>query len=718
MKPGSIAGFAAETLLDAGLSPSRPPDAPLAMPRQPLHGLRRNWRPGGSVWRKLTTAAARLLLVAGTLGLSGYGVIEMHGVMATGGLTVLQWVFLVFFALNFTWISLAFCQAVLGFLRQLGSDLAFARPPGEDPVAFRTAILAPVYNEDGGSVAARLSAMTEGLGRLAPGRYAVFILSDSNRPAAWIAEEAAFARLIAGASDDCPIYYRHRRDNTERKAGNIADWVSRWGGAYDAMLVLDADSLIGPETIVEMTRRLAADPGLGLLQTLPAIVRARSLYARLQQFANRCYGPVVGHGLAAWHGRSGNFWGHNAIIRTEAFAAACRLPILGGKPPFGGPVLSHDFIEAALLVRAGWGVRLDADLPDSFEEAPPSLQDVMVRDRRWCQGNLQHGRFVFARGLRFVSRMHLLSGMMAYLSAPLWFGLVAVGLVIAVQAALAQPEYFTEPSLFPTWPVFDSERAIGLFVLSIAVVLGPKTLGWLGVMLHPRRLFRFGGPLALTAGVVAELLMSVLYAPIMMMAQSRIVREVLLGGDSGWAPQRRGDGSIPFADAVRAHRWHMGAGAGLGLLAWTLNPDLFLWMLPITAGLVLAAPLSWIGGSVGWGNALRRLAILRTPEERRLPGILAAYEENLERFAVEPDGPLRHLVRDRSLRDWHLAQIEDRTESAPEQIDVPGVLARTKSERAADLAALEKWLTPEETMAFLQDREPFLAWCAVEDERR
>ncbi|MDA0704893.1 MAG: glucans biosynthesis glucosyltransferase MdoH, partial [Proteobacteria bacterium] len=466
------------------------------MPRRTVHGLRQRPRAGGSLVSRLTTALARLFLFAATVALAGYGIVEMHGVIDVGGVTGLQWLFLVLFAVNFSWISFAACQAALGFLRGIRLDL---KPSRERPLdaseLISTAILAPVYNEDPQSVAAALSAMADGVARLAPGRFAVFVLSDSNRPDSWIAEEAVFARLVAAAPAACPIHYRHRRRNTDRKAGNIGDWVKRWGGAFEAMLVLDADSLMAPRTIVEMARRLAADPGLGLLQTLPAIVRGRSLFARLQQFANRCYGPIFGNGLAAWHGRSSNFWGHNAIIRTKAFADAAGLPQLKGKPPFGGSVLSHDFVEAALLCRAGWGVRLDTDLAESHEEAPPSLLDVMVRDRRWCQGNLQHVRFLFARGLSFTSRLHLFSGMMAYLSAPLWFALVIVGLLIAVQAGITRPEYFAEPSLFPTWPVFERKRAVALFVVSMGVVLAPKALGWLAVMLHPRRLMRFGGPL-------------------------------------------------------------------------------------------------------------------------------------------------------------------------------------------------------------------------------
>lgn len=717
MKPGYIAGSAPDGLpaalktaedqtSPAGNPPALPPEQPLAMPRQAVHGPRQRMRPGGKAWSRIFTGISRMLLIAGTGGLSAYGAIEMHGVMATGGITLLQWIFLVLFAVNFAWVGFAACQAVLGFVRQLVLSILPRRKPAEAPSAFQTAILVPVYNEAAPPVAAAIAAMADGLRECAPGRFHFFILSDSTCPDAWISEEAVFAALIADANEACPVYYRHRSQNTERKAGNIADWVTRWGGSYDAMLVLDADSLMAPETVIEMARRLEDDPGLGLLQSLPAIVRAQSLYARLQQFANRCYGPIFGNGLAVWHGRTSNFWGHNAIIRTEAFAASAHLPKLSGAPPFGGPVMSHDFIEAALLRRAGWGVRMDTDLEGSFEEAPPALTDVLVRDRRWCQGNLQHGRFLFARGLPLCTRLHLLSGMMGYLSAPLWFALLVVGIVIAIQAGLARPEYFSGRALFPTWPVFDSERAIALFVISMFVVLAPKALGWLAAMLNPRQLMGFGGPVALIASVATEVLLSALYAPILMVAQSNIVRQVVTGGDSGWKPQRRGDGRMALTDALRAHRWHTGLGVGLGLLAYVLNPDLFLWLLPVTAGLVLSAPLSWISGSARLGTLLRRLAILRTGEEKqkRRPAILAAYEKQLNRYSSPAAASLEILANDPALRDWHLAQLGARNAHS-HHFHAPLILARAKAERANDIAALEKWMTAEEAMAFLHDSD-------------
>jgi membrane glycosyltransferase len=679
-----------------------PPEQPLAMPRQPQHARGQRSRIPLRFWPTLRIWAARLLLLVGTWQLARHGVDEMYVVMS-GELTLIQWVFLVLFAINFTWISFAGLQAVLGFLLLVKQDLFGVRRIHDRLPGIRTAILAPVYSEDPARVAAGLKAMSGELAAEAPGCFAVFILSDTTNPNAWLREEHTFRKLLAEASPDCPIYYRHRRKNSERKAGNISDWVMRWGAGYEGMLVLDADSIMSGATMIEMARRLEAEPGLGLLQTLPNIVLGETLYARLQQFANRLYGPVFANGLAAWHGYGSNFWGHNAIIRTRAFAEAAHLPVLSGTPPFGGHVISHDFVEAALLRRAGWGVRFDTDLQETFEEAPPSMSDVLVRDRRWCQGNLQHVRFLFARGLALTSRLHILSGIMAYASALFWFMLLLVGVVLTIQAGFTPTDYFPEPSLFPTWPVFDSERAITLFALSMGIVLLPKALAWLGGLLSLRRCLAYGGPVVLTLSVLTEVLLSALFAPVMMLAQSQMVREILTGSDSGWKPQRRNDGSIALTTALNTHKWHMLIGLSAAGLTWYTQSGLFYWLLPVTCGLMLSAVLSWLSGMMVWGKVLRFFGILGTPEERRQPATVQKVIE-LEPRLQENIGPspLTTLLTEPDFRCWHNAQITAPAEtSARHNYDADFLLAQAKVERCEEIAKLEKWFTPPEFMAFL-----------------
>ncbi len=692
------------------LGPTRamPAEEPLSMSRAPLHGQRQPAKERSCRRQRRLLVLSRSYVISVALGLEAYGCYEMYQVVSSVEPTGLQWLFLALFAINFLWISLTFGQASLGFLRiALGrARRARVQAPMEDRLPTRTAVLIPVYNEDPARIVATVRAISPHLDRAAPGKFVFFALSDSNNPDAWILEEAALRQLHREAPPGCPFYYRHRAQNSERKAGNLADWVQRWGGGYEAMVVLDADSVMAPETLLTLVRRLAADPGVGLIQTLPRLIRGRTLFARLQQFAGACYGPVHAFGLAGWYGASGNYWGHNAVIRVRAFAAACHLPVLAGKPPFGGHILSHDFAEAALMRRAGWGVEFHTDLHHSYEESPPSLLDGLVRDRRWCQGNLQHLRLVLARGLRLPSRLHLLTGAMAYLSAVLWLLLIVVGLALSVQAKVFQPAYFDGPSLFPHWPVFEAERALTLLTVSMAVLLGPKVLGWLCVLSSRAMRRRFGGALAVTASVIVETLLSALYAPIMMLSHSFAVVSILLGRDSGWNPQRRGGGAGSWRLHWRGFAVHTAAGLLAGGLAWHLSMDLFLWLLPFTTGLLLAPGLSWISGSARSGLGLARCRLLLIPEERRPPAIVRWFEARLEEGISVPSDVrgLERLVEDPPLRRWHIAQLPA-TETAADLLDVDHVLALAKADRSGgDVRKLSEWLSTGQTMALLGDR--------------
>jgi membrane glycosyltransferase len=676
-----------------------PEESPLVMSRHEVseQGYRLKPRQQTSAYI-IRTFFARLFVLIVTAAVSVYGISEMYLVLTINTITSLQMIFLVLFSINFLWVAFAFSQALLGFLLHLKPRLS---KPCEIEPSFKTAILLPIYNEDPQRIRATIEAMKADLMAAAPGKYAFFILSDTNRADAWIAEEYTFLNLIDKNPQGCPVYYRRRHQNSERKAGNIGDWVQRWGGHYDAMIVLDADSIMSAESMVTLSRRLAAAPNLGLIQTLPTLVFANTLYSRLQQFANQCIGPIYAEGLSSWHGLSSNFWGHNAIIRTRAFAQSCHLPILPGKAPFGGHVLSHDFIEAALLRRAGWGVRFDTDIQASFEEAPPSLIDVMIRDRRWCQGNLQHMAFMFARGFSLPTRLHLFSGVMSYLSAVFWLALIMVGLAIAVQAAFIRPEYFANPSLFPTWPVFDSERALSLFVVSMAIVLAPKAFGWFAAMINIPRCLRFGGPILLTLSTLLEMVMSGLYAPILMVSQFGVVLSILRGKDSGWMPQSRDDGALSWKSVVRAHAGHTVFGVALALTALLLSKELFYWLLPITIGLMLSIPLSWLSGGARRTKWIKTVGLLRAPEEKNPVSILVELKTNLEKMPyLQHMHPFSRLVNNPQLLKWHLDQLPVPVVLKP-KFYAPRIIAEWKLHHAESLQQLESWLEPAEVVALL-----------------
>ncbi len=687
-----------------------PNEAKLTMPRHEVGESRQKAKRQNQRFF-LTTLLARLFVIACTAGLTVYGAKEMYDVLNTNQITSLQWLFLGLFCVNFSWISYAFSQATLGLVFKL-SPFHWRRKEQEPEGV--TAILLPVYNEDPVRIRASIEAMHDDLVEKAPGKFAFFILSDTNRSESSIKEKQTFYPILNHDESACPIYYRRRLNNAERKAGNISEWVTRFGADYECMIVLDADSLMSAECLQSLSRRMAAEPTLGLIQTLPTLIRADTLYGRIQQFANQCFGPIYAAGLTTWHGNASNFWGHNAIIRTRAFAESCGLPLLPGEAPFGGHVLSHDFIEAALLRRAGWGVRFDTDLQASYEEAPPSLIDVMVRDRRWCQGNLQHKAFLPAKGLHFASRMHLLTGIFAYFSAVFWFALIAVGFALAVQAHFVRPEYFNNLSLFPNWPVFDFEKARSLFIVSMGLVLAPKIYGWISGMVHLKQCFKFGGPIMLTLDTLLEIIISALYAPILMFSQFLVVMDILKGRDSGWAPQSRDDGANSWAETARAHSYHTVFGLVLGASALYLSPQLFYWSLPITFGLVFSIPLSWLSGGAKRGNLLSKLGFLKGPEERKPTPIVKRLEQKVAELASLEDNllqpeeahALEAYLNDVQFYHWHLAQLPEEEDTS---FNRDRICAAWQIENSESLDELLTHLSEKECLMILKNRSLFMA---------
>lgn len=684
-----------------------PPERPLAMPTQSLRKwsraqerkpvARHRW---GSAW------LARLVVFGGAAALTGYGAWEMYQVVSVSRTTILQWLLLALFTINFSWIAVAFTSAVVGFLTLLRRP---AQPPLPSRLTARTAVVMPVYNESTARCFAAFAAIRESIEATGLGaHFDYFILSDTTNPDVWIAEERAFVALRERIGPDARVYYRHRPKNTHRKAGNIADFVTRWGGAYEHMLVLDADSLMTGECIVRLAAAMEADPDAGIIQSLPLIINRNTLFARIQQFAARVYGPVIAKGLAVWMGRDGNYWGHNAIIRTAAFAAHCGLPDLPGKPPFGGHILSHDFVEAALIRRAGWTVYMLPDLVGSYEESPPSLIDLAARDRRWCQGNLQHMRVVGARGFKLPTRQHFATGIFSYLASPLWLFQLIVGIVLVLQTRYVRPEYFTkEFSLFPVWPRFDAERALALFALTMGILLAPKFFGLILVLLNGKERRASGGGLRVVVSTLLEIILSALLAPIMMLIQSGAVFQILAGRDTGWQPQRRDDGSIPLKDIIRRHRAHVVLGIVTGISAFMIAPSLFAWMSPTIVGLLLAIPISWGSGLLTVGLALKRVGLLLTPEETSPPPIATRANELQQEFArnaFDDTDAIAAIHADAAARAWHEAMLPALPPRRRGDIDADRALAEAKLVDAETIDDAVAWLKPKERMVVLHDR--------------
>ncbi|MEO9684626.1 MAG: glucans biosynthesis glucosyltransferase MdoH [Tateyamaria sp.] len=580
-----------------------PQPAPLAMPEQDFsaapqvsHAARNKRDP---LWR--------IAVFVPALVTTGLMIWAFHGLFEPSGMTTLEYFLLALIGLTFVWVTLAVSTVTVGLLGRLEAEEKTAQAAPLD-----VALLVPVYNETPWDVFGNAEAMLNDLAHQTGGhRYSLFVLSDTRDDAIAAQEWQAFEALQAIAP--FPVYYRRRDDNIDRKVGNLLDWVTGWGAAYESMLVLDADSLMTGRAIDRLACELAADPQSGLIQSFPQLIGAGTLFARMQQFSNVAYGWLLAEGLAHWARTEGNYWGHNAIIRTRAFASSAGLPHLRSLTGRKDLILSHDFVEASLLRRAGWRVRFLPRVSGSFEETPGTLIDYVLRDNRWCRGNLQHLRLLTTRGLHPVSRFHLFQGAAAYLMSPAWFVLLVFWALLGRDSETNVISYFNEANpLFPNWPPAMTHIDSAVFlVVMYAMLLAPKITSAGIIIAHAKAVKLFGGRRSFTIAVVLELVLSVAYAPIMMIQQTRAVLRSLFGRGSGWQPQQRDARAYPFSTLVKFHWIETVLGVLLlvgltaGLVSW--------WLLPIMASLILAVPLSALSATTSHILRLDNPLTLREP---------------------------------------------------------------------------------------------------------
>jgi membrane glycosyltransferase len=653
---------------DAGRSPVTPARAGLVMPEQAidLHG----WRQSRKLWHDKTDAceetpsapgprpgAARgirarravfiALIVATTAGAIGL----LSGSIQQDGLSPLEVLLILLYAVLFSWICTAFWTAFAGFVIRLRGirrwDIeACARSEPTASAAFSgspltqsrtlppTALVMPIYNEEPEYVFARLRAILESLVATKASRdFDVFILSDTRDPDIWVEEEMRWEKLCADTGGGGRVFYRNRPDNNYRKAGNIADFVRSWGGKYRYMTVLDADSLMSGATLARMVEIMEAQPNVAVLQVPPVPINNRSLFARLLQFAAALYGPLYSAGMNFWQAGDASYFGHNAVIRVEPFARHCGLPLLPGREPFGGPILSHDFVEAATLRRAGWEAWLAHGLDGSFEEIPPTLIDYAKRDRRWCQGNLQHGRLIGARGWRGLSRLHFSMAAMSYLASPLWFLFLLAAGVEAWLQSQETPVYFFGHSLFPVWPTSYAFELKTVLLVTLSILFLPKILALVLLLAEPARWRNFGGPVRALASVMLETLFSVIVAPVLMLFQTKFVTAILLRRNIGWPTQQRVDRVTTLREAMLAHGSQLVLGVVAGVVAWRFVPGFFWWFTPVLAGMLLAVPVSMLTSRADLGDAARRLGLFLTPQEVQPAEVVRRYRELVEASA-------------------------------------------------------------------------------------
>lgn len=542
-------------------------------------------------------------------------------VLGAGGWTVVDVIMFVCFAFGTPWTVVGFWNSVIGlWLLHFHKDAMGAVAPyagaGDvaTPITIKTAVFMTLRNEDPARAIRRLRIVKESIDATGEGAaFSYFVLSDTNRPEVAAAEEAAIAAWKAQDPDAARITYRRREENKGYKAGNVRDFCERWGKDYELMLPLDADSVMSGPAIVRLVRMMQAHPRIGILQSLVVGMPSSSAFARIFQFGMRHGMRSYTMGQAWWVGDCGPFWGHNAVVRIKPFVEDCDLPLLPGKPPLGGHVLSHDQVEATLMRRSGYEVRVLPVENGSWEENPPTMLDFAQRDVRWCQGNMQYIKLLDLPGLYAMSRFQLLWAILMFIGIPAWTLMIAL-LPIAAWEGQSIADY----------PV---GMAIFLYVLFFVMYLSPKIAGLIDAVLTKGGVDRYGGPVRFAVSAVLELVFSFLQGAISTIRTSIFMIGLAFGKSVVWGGQSRDAYGISWATAVRTLWPQTLFGVVVCGLLLLINPAVFWWSLPLTAGYLVAIPFAVLTASPALGRWFKRMGLAGIPEDFDPPPEIRAVQE-------------------------------------------------------------------------------------------
>ena len=587
-------------------------------------------------------AGKRTWFFSVTLLIAAVATLVMADLLWRVGFDQYKILFLIIYFILFFQATLGAMHALYGLFRgvrlsQSTHITATLDLPKDASLLEHTAIIIPIYNEDVNRVYQGLRTLFLSLKKSSNMKYFDFyILSDSTNPDIWVEEESSWSEMCEELKAFGHIFYRRRQLNLYKKAGNIAEFCKDWGGRYKYMVVLDADSIMSGDCVTRLVNLMEKNPEVGICQTAPQLVRGQTLYARLSQFASSLYGPVFQAGLNYWQQGEGNYWGHNAIIRVEPFVQHCDLPDLPGSGPLGGKILSHDFVEAALMRKAGWQNWLAYDLPDSYEEPPPDIIAAAARDRRWCQGNLQHAWLVFSRGIATANRIHMLNGIMGYAGAALWFVLLILGTYFISWQQLSGMSPIIVPSFSDFIQITFVEQSIILLGFTLLILFMPKLCGLFNVLFSKEQSQRYGGRICVFFSVCLEAIITTVLAPIMMLYYTQFVFFTLLGSRTGWGNQRRGaDGELRFRDAVYGHAVHTILGIIWSICSIWSSWVFFAWMSPILVGMVFSIPISYLLAKKRCGDFFKRFRLFLVPSESAPSDILLELQNSLDNHSFK-----------------------------------------------------------------------------------
>ncbi len=534
-------------------------------------------------------------------------------ILQTGGWTVFEAVAFIAFAVGALWPVLGFWNAVIGLVQLHGVRAGLVRVApflaagrSDTALSVNTAVLMTLRNEDPARAFLRLRTAKESLDATGEGeRFSYFVLSDTDQADVAAAEEAALAEWRSAEGEGSRIVYRRRSANTGFKAGNVRDFCTRWGGDFELMLPLDADSLMTGNAIVRLVRIMQAYPKIGILQSLVVGTPSHSAFARVFQFGMRMGMRTYTMGQAWWTADCGPFWGHNALVRIAPFTRDCALPMLPGRPPLGGHILSHDQVEAVLMRRAGFEVRVMPVEDGSFEDNPPNALEFMHRDVRWCQGNMQYLKLLNLPCLLPVSRFQLLWAILMFAGVPAFTVMIALLPALAVDAA-AQPEF----------PVASAKA---LYVTFLLMSFAPKIAGLIDATLTRGEVQRFGGAMSFTRSAAIEFVFSLLQGSLTAIRTSLFMVGLPFGRSIVWSGQARDARGVSWSEAFSALWPQLVFGIAVIGTLLVISPTVLLWSLPLTAGYLLAVPFAVLTAWPPLGRWMQKRGVAAIPEDLAPP---------------------------------------------------------------------------------------------------